>query len=958
MLALALLMAFNRPGHVVPVGLPSPHLDRRPDAQARRSARGDWRQFRQVWGDWVVRWDPRNDTPRFLLAPGVALSQADRIVEDIAALSRVPVDELSLERTVERGARQLRVYTRTWQGAAVVGDEVLVVAQGGRIAGVRVQLTPIRLSSLPLPGEVVFVDLDGQPWLTQRSTDGHDVVYRDRAGAEVYRHDTRMFSEVLVSHEERTVGDDVLESPARNVTVADVDGSTVNTDADGQHSLSGAVTATLTGPELKVLNAGQEISLTGSGTLLLEGGVDMPRSAGTVQHHFHVVWDWLKARWPDHPWLSEQVQATVEAPGGTCNAYYTGGTINFLPSSDACNNLGQIADVVYHEVGHGVHDYIRVAGTFAGDVSEGSADYIAATILDDPFIGPNARPGGDFVRELDSDRVYPDDINGGVHNDGLIWGSFLWNLRQQWQDTYGEEDGAEMADLILLGALELGPSLTDIYEAVLLADDDDGDTTNGTPHGCELIDLLNVHGLGPGPLGMLTFDHQPLGNQASATTDYPVTFEVSTWPPDCTGFDEDSVALRYTTDPAVTLEDGEWSTLALSRSGSTWSGVLPRQPASVEVRYFLTASSEDGTETATTHGGREDGVYHFWVGDRDALYCEGFEHGAADWTHDAGMPWDEGKDKNSSDVDDWELGTPQGAKDTPTTAHEGTTVAGTNLAGGYTPSNRSFLQSPVWTVDDPGPMFMLSYQRFLTVEDGFYDAATIWLGEEVLWENPASESGTEENLVDTDWTLHEIPLEGTSGDLQLTWTLQSDGGLQYGGWALDSVCLVQLADLAGHYRVPDLVASDTDSPVEITWTQPWIIPLSATVLVRRADDWPTGPHDGVIIDVDLTPTPGEARSATDTDAAPGEVFYYALFAAGADDEDWYAGLIEGENADIGGILSADTGTAPAAEDSGEAGDTGTLPVVTERVGCGCGGRDLARGLGPLVLLGLLVRRRR
>jgi hypothetical protein len=34
-------------------------------------------------------------------------------------------------------------------------------------------------------------------------------------------------------------------------------------------------------------------------------------------------------------------------------------------------------------------------------------------------------------------------VNGEVHNDGLIWGSFLWNLRTAWIDTYGEELGAE-----------------------------------------------------------------------------------------------------------------------------------------------------------------------------------------------------------------------------------------------------------------------------------------------------------------------------------------------------------------------------------------------------------------------------------------------------------------------------------------------------------------------------------
>jgi hypothetical protein len=950
------LMAFSPPQGAVPFGPPAPHLDRVPDQQARRSARLDWQRFRATWGDWVVRWDPRNDTPRFLLAPGVALSRAPEVLRDVAALARVPGGELAMSQAVTRGDRELLVYTRTWRGAPVEGDEVLIIAQSGRITGVRVQLTPVRLTQTPRPGEVVFVDPDGQAWLTRRTTEGVDVVYRDRDGEVVYRYDTRLFSEVLVSHEERTVGDDVVESPARNITVEDADGNIAYTDADGIHSLTGSLTATLTGPELLVRVGGQEISKSGTDDLLFVGGVDMPLSAGTVQHHFHVVWDWLKARWPDHPWLSQQVPATVEAPGGTCNAWYTSGTISFLPGNgQTCNNFGRIADVVYHEVGHGIHDYIRVAGTFAGDVSEGSADYISATILDDPVLAPNARPDGSYIREIDTDRVYPDDIVGEVHSDGLIWASFMWNLREQWQDTYGETDGAELADLILLGALELGPTLTDLTEAVLLADDDDGDTTNGTPHDCELIELLNHHGLGPGSLGVLTFAHEPLDAQASATEGYPVSFDVSTWPSACAAFDTDSVGLWYTTDPDATLTEGDWHAAELSSDGLTWSGEIPRQPANTEVRYYLTASSIDGTEVVTTHGGRQDALYSFRVGDRDPLYCEGFEHGAKGWSHGPDLPWSD--KKKSLSVDDWVIGSPSGAADNPAEAWEGGTVAGTNLDGSYTPSSTSHLQSPVWTVEAPGPMFLLSYRRFLTVEDGYYDQARIWLDEEVLWENPASESGTEAHLIDTDWTLHDISLAGVSGDIQLTWSLAADGGLQYGGWALDEVCLVQLADPEGHYRPMDLVASDGEGPVEITWTQPWVTPLSATVLVRSADDWPSGPTDGVIIDVDLTPTPGEARSVTDPDAAPGERFYYALFAAGADDEDWYDGVVEGENADIGSIdAPPDTGE-PAAEDTGETEDTAS-PPVEQPEGCGCssGGRG---GLGGLILpLLILLRRRR
>ncbi len=947
------LMAFAPSEEAVPFGPPAPHLDRRPGPQARRSAQADWRRFQETWGAWVVRWNPRNDTPRFLLAPGTPVAQLPEVLRDIAGLARVPREALSLSHAVTRGDRQFFVYTRTWRGAVVEGDEVLVIVQDGRIAGVRVQLTPVRLSQAPRADELVFVDEEGRPWLARRQTDGPDVVYRDRDGGEVYRYDTRRFSEVFVSHEERTVGDAVVESPARSVTVEDADGVTAITDADGQHSLTGELTVVLSGPELSVVTgSGEAITKTGSGDLLLEGGADMPLSAGTVQHHFHVVWDWLKLRWPDHAWLSEQVSATVEARNGTCNAYYTGGTITFLPANpQSCNNLGQIADVVYHEVGHGIHDYIRVAGTFAGDVSEGSADYISATILDDPILAPNAWLDGDFIREIETDKVYPDDIVGEVHSDGLIWASFLWNLREQWQGTYGEADGAEMADLILLGALELGPTLTDLAEAVLLADDDDGDPTNGTPHDCELIDLLNQHGIGPGSIGVLTFDHEPLDAQGSATASYPVQFDVSTWPSTCAAFDADSVGLWYTTDPEATLTDGDWQAAALSTDGLTWSGEIPRQPAGAEVRYFLSASSTDGSEVVTTHGGRQDALYRFRVGDREALYCEGFEDGAKGWSHGPGDPWTKSTDPLT---DDWVFGSPSGAPDNPSDAWEGTTIAGTNLAGEYTANNTSHLQSPVWTVGAPGPMFLLSYRRFLTVEDGFYDHATIWLGEDVLWENPASTSGTDAHLLDTDWTRHDLSLDGISGDLQLSWTLEADGGLQYGGWALDEVCLVQLADAEGHYRTSDLDASDGEGPIAITWTQPWVTPLSATVLVRSTGAWPTGPTDGVIIDVDLTPTPGEARAVVDPDAEPGESFHYVLFSAGADDEDWYDGVVEGENADIGSIVS-DVDTAEP-EDADTGTDTGTLPVA-EPEGCGCSSSTRA-GLSPLLLLVLLVRRRR
>jgi hypothetical protein len=66
---------------------------------------------------------------------------------DVARLAGVDPAELDRARTSKRGDRTLTQWTRTWRGAAVEGDQVALVAVGGRIAGVWVQLTPIGLDT-------------------------------------------------------------------------------------------------------------------------------------------------------------------------------------------------------------------------------------------------------------------------------------------------------------------------------------------------------------------------------------------------------------------------------------------------------------------------------------------------------------------------------------------------------------------------------------------------------------------------------------------------------------------------------------------------------------------------------------------------------------------------------------------------------------------------------------------
>lgn len=495
----------------------------------------------------------------------------------------------------------------------------------------------------------------------------------------------------------------------------------------------------------------------------------------------------------------------------------------------------------------------------------------------------------------------------------------------------GEEVGIEATDLLFLGALEQGPTLLDAYEAVILADDDDGDLSDGTPHACELQARLNEHGIGPGPIGVVLFDHEPLEDQPSSAESYPLEFDVYQLFDGCSDFDEASVELWYTLGdgPAPGTPEADfigdtgggsafdgWSSLPLDHKGDTWSGVIPRQPATTRIRYFITAGTLDRSESVWSHGGDPNELYDFYIGDMEALWCEGFESGAAGWESGTGAP-DTASD--ASFVDEWVIGSPVGgyAFD-PTSAPEGLNIATTVLDGEYRNLNAQVLSSPALAVTEPGRMLQLRYQRWLSVEDALYDHAQLWINGAEVFRNRATAAGNSASI-DTRWRRHAFDLDdhlGKAGELQFAWSLVTDPGLEFGGWALDDICVVQLADLPGHYRVQDLVASDDlDKSVHITWTQPWIVPLVGTTLVRKEGGWPESPVDGIVLDFDKEPVPGETRELTDKSVKPDTTYYYALFAS---DGEWYTELVEGENADTGALrVPADTSDTSDTSDTGD-----------------------------------------
>lgn len=118
------------------------------------------------------------------------------------------------------------------------------------------------------------------------------------------------------------------------------------------------------------------------------------------------------------------------------------------------------ADVILHEYGHAMMDSQATPfGSFgytpeSGAIGEGFSDYWAAVVTD--IFAPSSDPAciADWdsvsytstiphcLRRIDRDLYYPDDLNGAVHHDGMIWSRALW-------DIYSAL-GAETANTVVL----------------------------------------------------------------------------------------------------------------------------------------------------------------------------------------------------------------------------------------------------------------------------------------------------------------------------------------------------------------------------------------------------------------------------------------------------------------------------------------------------------------------------
>ena len=670
-----------------------------------------------------------------------------------------------------------REAARTW----IADDDLGTIVRVGHPAGP--SILPLVDSGGVRYREVleveVFVEAPASRWS----------VYVDAAtGEPVAREQTLIFASATVSYNVPVRGP-LAERENRPAAQAFVmnGGLTLQTNALGQVDFASAPTVLepmAFGPFVGVNNVDGPNAV---GSFFVDDGsfvgwdarnhelVDAQLSAFV---HASLVKERVRSIDPTLAWLDQQLPVNVNI-ADECNAFSDGNSINFYLSSPSCENTARLADVVYHEFGHSVHvqSLIPGVGFFDRALSEGMADYLSATITNDSGIARGFFYDDSPLRELDPpgfEYRWPED-RGQVHGQGRIIGGALWDLRKLLVAKLGASVGVAHTDRIWYEATRRAVDIPSMYVEALIVDDDDGNLANGTPNGCEINAAFGAHGLftanhDGGLERVLPIEQStPEGLPVRLLSSLPVFpgCPVSAWP---------ELEFRQRG------EQGS-STLSMVPSGGGWEANAQGAPGEV-VEYRVRVDYDNGTERSLPDN-TVDPWYEHFVGEVVPLYCTTFDDGAPDW--DLGLLWD-------VDVPDG-----QALFDPPAARSGSGNVLGTVVGGSglYPPFTKTQASSP--SIDTRGyPHVRLQYWRWLSVEDGHFDQASILVDGVPAWSNHATPQEHLANFhhVDQEWRFHDLDLSAHVGDgrVRVTFTLDADAGLHYGGWTIDQLCIVGVAE--------------------------------------------------------------------------------------------------------------------------------------------------------------------
>ncbi len=312
-------------------------------------------------------------------------------------------------------------------------------------------------------------------------------------------------------------------------------------------------------------------------------------------YHANLVHDFIVTLDPSFTIMNYSMPCSVGI-NQECNAYWDGYGINFFRAGD-CANTGRISDVIYHEYGHGVTQYIYSEGGSYGpnsNIHEGNSDIISIMILNNSIIGNGFNwDCGVGIRNADNTLCWPEDMNASGHHNGQLISGFIWDSLQLLIGEIGETEALDvMRNNWHFGRkLGLPQRLEDQVFWTFVADDDNGNVGDGTPHWNALCTAADNHCF-PCPFMGVVIEHEPAAAIMEADIPIPLTATIYST---LTDLDPDSLLARYSVNSGPFVD----TPLTGSDVDSLYSGEMPAQTAGSVVQYFLVA--EDILGNRATH---------------------------------------------------------------------------------------------------------------------------------------------------------------------------------------------------------------------------------------------------------------------------------------------------------------------------------------------------------------------
>lgn len=782
----------------------------------------------RIWGSGYA-------TPGAVALPQVAEGWARSLLRDHLALLApgARLEDFVLVSNHSDGEIRSVGFAQMFDGRRVVGGQVsfrfkrdrLIAIGSEALPDVAVDTTKTRMSqrdvghraksrlrtavALPLapvtdPGDEVVLPLVAddtilgyriaRPLTIDGGAEGKYLAYADASTGEVLavrQQNAYASGTVRYRGVDRHPGNPRVDRPAPNAHVI-VAGAPTTTAADGSVSWGADAAQTLTtavvGDYVEVVNQAAGGAIASADLPIAPGGSVVWDPSGSIDDDAQVqvylstniVKDYVRtmvdANMKD---LDEVLTANVNL-NQDCNAFFDGRAINFFHKSTKCQNTGLLQDVVFHEFGHALHaaEVIDGVGRFDGAMSEGAADFLAASITGDPGMGRGFFFNNDPLRSLDplvEEFVWPDDVQE-IHHTGLIFGGTFWDLRKALIAELGEQAGIALTNKLYVGTLRRSTSIPSSLIEALVEDDDDGNLDNGTPHECTIRRAYGRHGLRTVSgtiVGPPTVEEKSEHSQ--------VRVELSGLTTRCTGDNIARVVVTWKPEAGMTSPEGTAD--AIQGDLDTYYALIPL-PDNASVFYKARIIFEDAS-VLTLADNLADPYYQLYQGKTKALYCTTFEDGDP-----FAMGWTTGSTKEASP---WAWGEPMGGTTDPRVAFSGTHILAQELGGNYKGDRTTYVEMPTIDVGKWSDV-RLQYRRWLAVEDSHFDKARIKVNGKEVWINATQNIGDSSSLahLDREWRFQDVPLSGKVPGHELTvrWELTADTGLAYGGWQLDDVCIV------------------------------------------------------------------------------------------------------------------------------------------------------------------------